>query len=202
MIYTHLTQAERYQIDILRKANHSQSEIAALLGRDKSCISRELRRNLGQRGYRPKQAHSLAQAGKRQLGASIQGKAVDSGDNRFADRMADKARPTPALLFGIVRPVAFPACGGLQIRARAERLFACAGQHNHSDGWITFRQFKRLAQSGVHRGVDGVPRVRSIDRYDLECYPAARPGLLVIDLPFLSSLGAMVAVKSSSGRMP
>lgn len=64
MTYTHLTQAERYQIEILRKANHNQREIAALLGRDKSCISRELRRNLGQRGYRPKQAHSLAQTRK------------------------------------------------------------------------------------------------------------------------------------------
>ena len=34
------------------------------MGRDKSCISRELRRNRGQRGYRPKQAHSLAQTRK------------------------------------------------------------------------------------------------------------------------------------------
>jgi transposase, IS30 family len=50
MTYTHLTQAERYRIEILRKANHKQSEITVLLGRDKSCISRELRRNLGQRG--------------------------------------------------------------------------------------------------------------------------------------------------------
>jgi IS30 family transposase len=38
-----------------------QSDIAALLGRDKSCISRELRRNRGQRGYRAKQANALAQ---------------------------------------------------------------------------------------------------------------------------------------------
>ena len=60
MTYTHLTLAQRYQIEILRKANHTQSEIAVLLGRDKSCISPELRRNLGQRGYRSKQAPSIA----------------------------------------------------------------------------------------------------------------------------------------------
>ncbi|WP_366522243.1 helix-turn-helix domain-containing protein [Rhodoferax sp.] len=36
MTYTHLTQVERYQIEILHKANYSQSEIAALLERDKS----------------------------------------------------------------------------------------------------------------------------------------------------------------------
>ena len=51
MTYTHLTQAERYQIEILRKAKHTQTQIAELLGRSKSCISRELRRNHGQRGY-------------------------------------------------------------------------------------------------------------------------------------------------------
>ena len=64
MTYIHLTQAERYQIEILHKAKHKQSDIAALLGRDKSCISRELRRNRGQRGYRAKQANSLAQTRK------------------------------------------------------------------------------------------------------------------------------------------
>lgn len=39
------------------KAGHTQSEIAIVLERSKSTISRELRRNRGQRGYRPKQAH-------------------------------------------------------------------------------------------------------------------------------------------------
>lgn len=61
MNYTHLTQNERYQISILRKAGHNQSEIAMLLERDKSTISRELRRNRGQRGYRPAQAQRLAE---------------------------------------------------------------------------------------------------------------------------------------------
>jgi IS30 family transposase len=64
MTYTHLTQAERHQIKILRKAKHKQSEIAALLRRDKSCISSELRRNQGQRGYQSIQAHALAQTHK------------------------------------------------------------------------------------------------------------------------------------------
>jgi IS30 family transposase len=59
--YTQLAQEERYQIYALMKAGHSQSEIAAVLGRSKSTISRELRRNCGLRGYRPKQAQRLAQ---------------------------------------------------------------------------------------------------------------------------------------------
>lgn len=60
--YTQLTREERYQIYILKKDNYSQTEISDLLGRDKSTISRELRRNRGLKGYRPKQAHDLALA--------------------------------------------------------------------------------------------------------------------------------------------
>lgn len=62
MSYTQLTQEERYQIYILKKAGNDQTTIAKLLGRDKSTISRELRRNRGLKGYRPKQAHTLALA--------------------------------------------------------------------------------------------------------------------------------------------
>ena len=58
--YTQLTQNERYQIYALLKAQHSQAEIAAILGRHKSTIHRELKRNTGQCGYRPKQAHHKA----------------------------------------------------------------------------------------------------------------------------------------------
>ena len=62
MNYTHLTQDERYQIAILAKAGHDKSEIARLMDRHKSTISREMTRNRGARGYRPKQAHALSQA--------------------------------------------------------------------------------------------------------------------------------------------
>jgi len=58
--YHQLTQAQRYQIYALKKTKHTLSEMAAVIGVDKSSISRELRRNRGQRGYRPQQAHELA----------------------------------------------------------------------------------------------------------------------------------------------
>lgn len=60
MSYTHLTQEERYQIYAYKKTGMSQNEIAMELGRNKCTISRELARNTGGRGYRPKQAHGLA----------------------------------------------------------------------------------------------------------------------------------------------
>ena len=59
---TQLTQEERYQIEVLLKMGHHQSEIAVVLKRHKSTISREVRRNRGLRGYRPKQAQHLALA--------------------------------------------------------------------------------------------------------------------------------------------
>lgn len=60
--YTHLTQDERYQIHAYKKAGFSPNAIALDLNRHVSTINRELSRNTGLRGYRPKQAHRLAQA--------------------------------------------------------------------------------------------------------------------------------------------
>jgi len=59
--YTHLTQEERYQIHAYKKAGFSNALIAQELGRHVSTIKRELSRNTGLRGYRPQQAHCLAQ---------------------------------------------------------------------------------------------------------------------------------------------
>lgn len=58
--YTQLTEHQRYQIYALRKAGHNQSETAAIVGVHKATISRELRRNRGGRGYRPRQAQRMA----------------------------------------------------------------------------------------------------------------------------------------------
>ena len=58
--YKQLTQEQRYQIYILKKTGQKQYKIARLLGVHKSTISRELGRNRGLKGYRPKQAHRKA----------------------------------------------------------------------------------------------------------------------------------------------
>jgi IS30 family transposase len=60
MMYTQLTREQRYQIKALMKTGHNQKEIAEAIKVHQSTISRELRRNRGQRGYRPKQAHRMA----------------------------------------------------------------------------------------------------------------------------------------------
>lgn len=60
MNYNQLTENERYQIYSLLKEGKSQKQIAENLGRHPSTISRELKRNRGLRGYRPKQAQDLS----------------------------------------------------------------------------------------------------------------------------------------------
>jgi IS30 family transposase len=61
MTYHHLSAEERYQISALLKEGLTQSQIALNLGRHKATISREIARNSGLRGYRPRQASLLAQ---------------------------------------------------------------------------------------------------------------------------------------------
>jgi transposase, IS30 family len=58
--YKQLTQEQRYQIYAFRKAGFSNLFIAAELTVHPSTISRELRRNRGERGYRPLQAQQKA----------------------------------------------------------------------------------------------------------------------------------------------
>lgn len=63
--YHHLTQEQRYLIYSEKKTGKTHKEIAHEIGVDESTISRELRRNAGLKGYRPKQAHMKAQERKK-----------------------------------------------------------------------------------------------------------------------------------------
>jgi len=57
--YTQLTYEQRYQIYALMKAGHTQKTIASIVETSPSTICREIKRNKGLRGYRPKQAQRL-----------------------------------------------------------------------------------------------------------------------------------------------
>lgn len=57
---SHLTFEERGFLYRSKKKGKTNAEIAELMGRHPSTIGRELCRNVGQRGYRPKQAQRLA----------------------------------------------------------------------------------------------------------------------------------------------
>jgi len=59
--FNHLTYEERWHIYALKQSHKSFSEIASALSRHVSTIRREITRNTGKRGYRPDQAHEIAQ---------------------------------------------------------------------------------------------------------------------------------------------
>jgi IS30 family transposase len=65
MTYKQLTIEERYQIKAYLKIGMTQKLIAEYLNRHPATISREIKRNFGKRGYRPKQAGEMAR--KRRL---------------------------------------------------------------------------------------------------------------------------------------
>lgn len=58
--YKQLTYEQRCQIYVLKKSTMTQQEIADRLGTSQSAISRELKRNAGERGYRYKQAQAMS----------------------------------------------------------------------------------------------------------------------------------------------
>jgi IS30 family transposase len=60
MSYQQLTLDQRYQIYAFKKAGFNQTQMAQELDVHKSTISRELRRNRGERTYRPQQAQEKA----------------------------------------------------------------------------------------------------------------------------------------------
>ena len=58
--YRRIRYEDRWQIYALSKRGASQESIARILGVSQSAVSREMRRNRGQRGYRFKQAEATA----------------------------------------------------------------------------------------------------------------------------------------------
>jgi transposase, IS30 family len=58
--YTRVTEVERSQIYALRQAGKGNNKIAEVIGRDQGTVSREVKRNTGERGYRWQQAHRQA----------------------------------------------------------------------------------------------------------------------------------------------
>ena len=58
--YTQLTREQRYQISALLKMGHNHTEIAGYLHVNKSTVGRDINRNRGRRGYRPRQADQKA----------------------------------------------------------------------------------------------------------------------------------------------
>ena len=60
--YTQLSQDERYKISRCFKSNISKVQLARELNHSRSTFYREVKHNIGQCGYHPKQVHQLTQS--------------------------------------------------------------------------------------------------------------------------------------------
>ena len=84
--YSQLTLEKRYGIYSLLKTGQTQSKIAEVISVHKSTVSRELKRNRGGRGYRPKQADAFAEH-RQQAKVRPQ---IDGSTWAFVDRLICK----------------------------------------------------------------------------------------------------------------
>jgi IS30 family transposase len=132
MGYKQLTQEQRYQIKALLKTRQSKPEIAAVVGVDRSTIYREIKRNRGQRGYRPKQAHHKALARRK-------GKAKRRITSQDWQRVEEKLREdwSPEQISGRLKET------GLAVSAEWIYLHVYADKRAGGDLWKHLRQQKK-----------------------------------------------------------
>jgi IS30 family transposase len=102
MDYKHLTEEERYQIDEMKREEFSQAAIAKALNRSPSTLSRELHRNKGDRGWRPRQAQLKATERLTLRGSANAGRANDTAWN-FAKQHLQNEQWSPEQIAGVLR---------------------------------------------------------------------------------------------------
>lgn len=157
MAYKRVTKEERRLIHRWRQEGLGPRELGRRLGRSASSISREVRRNSGKRGYRPKQAHARAQQ-----------RACRAGPRRFTPEVRADAEKriqegwTPEIISG---------------RARMEgRSWVCKEtiyKHVYADAKAGGKLWEKLPRSGrkrkrrcprkEDRGRGRIPNQRRID---------------------------------------
>lgn len=65
---SHLTLEQRYNIQAYKEAGKNQTEIAGLIGKDKSVVCREIQRNVNSKGkYKASHAEELSELRKERL---------------------------------------------------------------------------------------------------------------------------------------
>jgi IS30 family transposase len=155
MAYKRVTQTERRLIHRWRQEGHGIREIARRLGRAPSTISREIKRNIGKRGYRPKQAHERALSHARR-----------PGPRRFTDEVKAYAEAklrlgwTPEIIAGRTRFQGLPS-------VCKETIYRHIYADAKSDGdlWTHLprarRRRRRRCPRGDRRG--RIPNQRMID---------------------------------------
>ena len=169
MNYTHLTEEERYQIHEWLGAGVSQAAMAQQLGRSASCICRELQRNRGQRGYRPRQAQEKALT-RRQ--SCTNGRRIDAEVwTRVEDRLRLDHSPEQ-----IARALSIEALGQVSHERIYQRVYAdkAAGGDLHTHLRCQKKRRKRYGSGEQRRGQ--IPNRRGIEKRPLVVETRQRVG--------------------------
>jgi len=120
MNYTHLTTEERYQIEELRSEGFSQNDIAKILERSPSTLSRELKRNKGERGWRAYGADKRAKGRLTQRGqANV--RRVSEKDWEFAKNQLQANQWSPDQISGQLK---LKGCGRISHEYIYQRILA------------------------------------------------------------------------------
>jgi IS30 family transposase len=127
MAYQHLAIEERYTLERMSQEKYSVSAIAKTLGRHKSTISRELRRNKSQRGYRNKAAHGMALTRRK-------GKSKPKLDDAMKDRIEAKIKEkwSPEQISGRFKEVGVPVVSHQRIYEHVREDKAMGGELHKS----------------------------------------------------------------------
>ena len=158
--YRRVTYEDRCQIYALSKGGTGQESIASVLGVSQSTVSRELRRNRGQRGYRFKQAEAKAQARQairskpRKLTASVR---------RKVEAKLRQMRWSPEQISGWLRDQG--------IKLSHERIYQMIWQDKR-DGGSLWRSLRRRGKRYNKRAGKNAGRGLIPNRIDISDRPA------------------------------
>ena len=162
MSYKHLAQEERFLIHHYLQEGYSLRKIARILGRSHSTISREIRRNKGNRGYRHKQADQFAKRRRREA-SSVPPKMTKEHWAMVEDRLVSK-HWSPDQISG---------------RFHRDEVVSVSAKwiYNHiwadrKTGGVLYKSLRRRGKKPNRRGRDGSGRGVIPGRVDISKRPA------------------------------
>ena len=191
----HLIEGDRYYIKAQRDIGKTIAKIASKLKVDKSTISRELNRNCGQRGYRPKQAQTNA-----------------SRRWKNADKAIKLTPPLKRFITKKIRQDWSPEqiTGRLRREGRSsvshERIYQFIGEDKAAGGdlWTHLRwsSKKRRKRYGIRDRRGEIPNRRSIEKRGKKANKRKKLGHLERDLIIGNGhQGALLTVVDRKSRM-
>lgn len=191
----HLKYEDRCHIKAQREAGKTLAEIAKKLKVDKSTISRELQRNGGRKGYRPKQAHRKAD--ERWQAAPKAVKLTPKLRRHITAKL--RADWSPEQITGRLKREGSP-------RVSHERIYQFIGEDKQAGGdlWTHLRwsSKKRRKRYGVRDRRGQIPGRRSIEKRGRKANRRKRVGHLERDLVLgKNQQGALLTVVDRKSRM-